>query len=163
MAISCGQEWSASDALLENGMIEETHFPKLFRPGDVVVEMVDSQPRGYQIRTCTLMPNSTSLELKAMSWTLEEVFRKEEIDLEVDWPPGADCIPITKLDIYPLQYDASGLAERLRKRGEKFWECRKRAFVGYDCPNPRLEVQPVSMNSNSKAIERIGKIYKRDR
>jgi len=157
MAISCGQEWSAADAVLKNGMIEETHLSKLFRPGDVVVEMVDSQPRGYQIETCTLIPNSTSLELKTTSWTFDEGFRKEKIDLDVYWPPGDDRIPITKLDIYPLQYDTSGLEERLRKRGEQFWKCRKRAFVGYDYPNPRLEVQPVSMNTNSNVIERIRK------
>jgi hypothetical protein len=163
MAISCGKEWSDADALIESGMMEETHFSKLFRPGDVVVEMVDGQPRGYLIETCTLNPNPTSVELMAISWTFDEVFRKEETNLEVDWPPGADCIPITALNIYPLQHNTSGLAERLRKRGEQFWKYRKRAFVGYDYPNSRLEVQSVSTNSNSIAIGRIGKVHKYDR
>ena len=81
MALSCGQKWSAADALFEKETIEEAHLSKLFCPGDVVVQMVDAQPRGYLIETCTLKPNSTSLELKVMSWTFDEVFRKEEIIL----------------------------------------------------------------------------------
>jgi hypothetical protein len=84
MAISCGQEWLATDALFEKGIIEETYFSKLFHPGDVVVGIVDTQLMGYLIKTCTFEPDSTSLELKAMSWTFNEVFRKKEHNLKVD-------------------------------------------------------------------------------
>jgi hypothetical protein len=148
LTTSCGREWLAADTLFKNGMVDRSHFSKLFRLDDVVVTMVDAQPTAHLVELCASPPNSSSLELSVMSWTFDEVFRKQMSVLTVGWPLGVDRVPITALETYPLRYDTSRLAERLRKRGEQFWKCRKRAFVGYDSPNPRFEVQTVSTSSS---------------
>jgi hypothetical protein len=140
LTISCGHEWSAANTLFKSAMVDETHFSKLFCIGDVVVQMIDAHPRAYLVEQCTNLGPLNQLELIVVSWTFDEVFRKQHLNLEVSWPSGADYVSIPSLNTYPLRHDNSGLAERLRKRGEQFWECRKRKYVGYESPNPGPEI-----------------------
>ena len=94
--------------------------------------------------TRTTLGNNTRLELNCISWSFDEVFKKQSIVHTVAWPSSDGLIAITSLEIFPLRYDTSGLENRLRKRGEQFWACRKRAFVSYDSPTPTFDVQTVS-------------------
>jgi hypothetical protein len=144
---SCGANWRAADALFQSGMVNEIHFPKLFGSRQVLVTMVDAHPMAYFQEESSTAGESGSLQFACTSWTFDQVFKQRTLSITVQWPRGQDCIPITALKIYPLRYDTSGLEERLRKRGEQFWACRQKAFVGYESPNPTLDLQTVSHRS----------------
>ena len=148
----CGDDWMTADTLFQEGMVNRAHFHKLFAPGDVLVTGSDTQLRAYHLQDC-VDSNQSHLQLNCTSWTFDEVFKKKNIIRAITWPSRDDLIEITALDIFPLRYDKSGLKEKLRKRGQQFWACRKRAFVGYEFPTPSLDVQTVSTPVNDEQAE----------
>jgi hypothetical protein len=146
VTLSCSHEWQTADTLFQDGLTNATHFYKLFRPGDIVVTS-DAPPVAYLLNGWPSRTKIGQMELSCTTWTFNQAFSKRNIDVPVVWPSGAGTIPITTLDVYPLRYDASGLAERLKKRGKQFWACRRRAFVGYSSLTTAFDLQKVS-NSN---------------
>jgi hypothetical protein len=140
-----GPEYDEADALFSRGLVTKLHFPKLFGPNEVVLTSQNDQPLAYISESCP-EPDRLPLCLNCWSWTFDGLFRKERTPLHVDWPSCAPKIlPISALKTYSLRFDTSGLEERLRKRGKKFWRCRKRNFVSYESPNPSFDVRTVRL------------------
>jgi len=140
----CSTDWTTADMMFGEGQISKKHLSKLFDSGDILVQKNKGQPIAYQLQSFGVDHSDSSIKLHCISWSYDEVFKQESRTHTIQWPSKTDTLAITELDIFPLRYDRSGLEERLRVRGRQFWECRKRAFVGYESPNPRFEMQSVS-------------------
>ena len=140
----CSTDWTNADMMFGEGQISKKHLSKLFDSGDILVQKNKGQPTAYQLQSFDIDHSDSSIELHCISWSYDEVFKQESRTYTIQWPSNTDTLDITELDIFPMRYDHSGLEERLRVRGRRFWECRKRAFVGYDSPNPNFEMQNVS-------------------
>lgn len=136
-----GAEYQAAEDLFAKGRVSRVHFHKLFGPNKVIVSNDGPQPVAY-VSERTPAPKICPIQLKCHTWTFDGLFKREEKTITVDWTAEMpDEIDIESLPVYPLEYDQSGLEERLRKRGEIFWQCRKRKYVSYKAPKLTFEIQ----------------------
>jgi hypothetical protein len=129
-------------SLIAQGLITNHHISKLFRPGDVAVSVNDGHIRGYicsewlskdtSRRRFESNPKEKEYDLKGWCWGFDGNFYKQEHTLQLRVPLAEEPFVITDLNAYPLRLDKSGLEERLRTRGTKYWSCRKMRFVSYD-------------------------------
>lgn len=138
-------EFKEAEELFDAGLVNQRHWAKLFRPGEFVVTTQDGKPRAL-ISTMTPLPNPAYLILHCWAWNFDGKFYRQKHDLTVLWPSRSDQIAITDLVVYPLRYAGEGFEDKLRRRGNTFWACRKRKYVSYDVPLQGLEVQIVSKN-----------------
>lgn len=137
-----GEEYAEADNLFASGRVSKKHFQKLFGPNQVVVGAEDNQPQAYMCRR--LESIHPTLELQCWTWVFDGFFRKQESIHAVKWPSGGeDTIDVKDLNMYPLRFDQTGLEERLRARGEKFWPLRSRRFVSYNAKHPSFEIRTV--------------------
>ncbi|KAE9368086.1 hypothetical protein N431DRAFT_310480, partial [Stipitochalara longipes BDJ] len=128
---SFGADYSEADTLFAKGLVSEKHLSKLFGPGEVVVTMTESQPVAYALRGLPETGRST-LSLHVESWNFDGVFRRKENAVDVIWPSTSSAaLPIVHLEIFPLKFDRLGTKERLLKRGQLLWSCRKRRYMSY--------------------------------
>jgi hypothetical protein len=137
-----GPEYEDANAMFERGVVNRKHWAKLFRPDAIVVGQKDGQPQAYTCISCPSMQKN-ALELECWSWAFDGKFFRSDVTLTVRWSFESDSVPITGLDVYPLEYAQAGLQETLRNRGKVFWSCRSRKFVGYDKPLQGMEIQKV--------------------
>lgn len=49
-----------------------------------------------------------------------------------DAPPTSEDIPISGLEVFPIQYASQEVIQQLRRRGKAFWKCRNRKLVSYE-------------------------------
>lgn len=137
-----GEEYAEADKLFSSGRVSKRHFQKLFGPDQIVVGIQDNQPQAYMCRK--LESIHPTLGLQCWTWVFDGFFRKQESFHRVKWPPeGEDTIEVKDLNMYPLRFDQTGLEERLRGRGEKFWPLRSRSFVSYNTKHPSFEIRTV--------------------
>jgi hypothetical protein len=127
-------EYSEADNLFAKGLVSEKHFSKLFVPGEVVVTMTKGQPVAYTLRDLP-KTNRSSLSLIVEDWHFDGVFGRKEGVFNIAWPfTSSETLPITDLEIFPLRFDGGGTKERLLKRGQLLWNCRKRKYMSYKGP-----------------------------
>ncbi|KAI9869908.1 MAG: hypothetical protein M1830_004937 [Pleopsidium flavum] len=76
---------------------------------------------------------SLELSLQAMSWKFDGSFQRELTDLVIKYGARLDeVIVIRDLDVYPLKFAHLKMAESLRAKGKKFWDCRHKKYVCYN-------------------------------
>jgi hypothetical protein len=138
---SFGGEYDEANDLFKRGVVNLKHLPKLFRTSHVIVRLEDGQPRGYLTTDC--QPSDDGVEIQCSTWAFDGAFKKVKEQLHVQWPDDMDEMPITNLNVYPLQYDTSGLREKLLARGASYWSCRKRRFISYAPPRRTFEIRIV--------------------
>lgn len=144
---TCADDYEAADALFAQGLVERRHFLKLFPPDEVVVDPQSTQPVAYVTSSC-VQNHDFELSITCWNWQYDGIFRRKGTTRKITWPSYDDQIPISRLPLYPLRFDTSGLEQRLRKRGELFWDCRKRKFVSYESSSSPLELQTVRTRSS---------------
>ncbi|OJD32646.1 aaa family atpase [Diplodia corticola] len=139
-----GSEYAEADALFAKGRVSKKHFEKLFGPGQILVAMEQNQPRAYKCTVVESLP--PKLKLYGWTWAFDGHFLKQDDVHMVEWPSAnEDTIDVTALGIYPLRFDQTGLEERLRARGEKFWGLRYRTFVSYSSKSPSFEIRTTNL------------------
>ena len=139
-----GRHYRDADGMFERGLVTRRYLDMLFGPNEVVVTVEEGEPVAYVSTVCPKPTmGGTSVELKCYTWAFDGAFRKEPKTIEVQWPvKDRGPIPIAKLSAYPLRCDATGKLEKaLAERGNMFWSCRKRNFVGYTAPTASFEIQ----------------------
>jgi uncharacterized protein DUF7025/ATPase family protein associated with various cellular activities (AAA) len=133
-----GSEWDDANTMFDKGLVASAHFSKLFGPDQIVVKITNGEPMGYLCQNCVDRDgNGRSLELECWSWAFDSRFYRLSTTLNVTWPGTSGTMPIVDLQVYPLKYDVHNIEQRLRTRGQKFWNCRHGRFVayeGYDVP-----------------------------
>ncbi|KAK4207537.1 P-loop containing nucleoside triphosphate hydrolase protein [Rhypophila decipiens] len=138
-----GREWAAAEEEWKRGVVSRRHLAKMFRPNEVVVTTDDDgEPRCYLSMACP-SPRDDPLMLQCYAWGYDGRFRRERSILRIPWPvQDSGPIPIKALRAYPLRFETTGKSKKeLLERGQMFWKCRKRLFVGYDAPSTSFEIQ----------------------
>lgn len=138
-----GTEYAEADAQFAQGRVTQRHLRKLSCPDEIVVRRNDGQPMAYKVKQSHERA-SGAIGLICQSWNFDGKFYEATSYFELSWPADSTELDIAELEIYPLQFDTSGLAERLRMRGEVFWQCRQRKYVAYSPPQATIEFQTVS-------------------
>ncbi|GAB1312745.1 hypothetical protein MFIFM68171_02955 [Madurella fahalii] len=139
-----GPEYLEADNLFKQGLVTREHVDKLFGPNDIIVCTEEGELVAY---VSTLCPSPThgaaEVNIRCYNWAFDGFFRRQEKTIDILWPSKDNGpIPITELDSYPLRFDPSGQLEKmLRERGNVFWSCRKRNFVGYTARTTSFEIQ----------------------
>ncbi|EJT69371.1 hypothetical protein GGTG_12990 [Gaeumannomyces tritici R3-111a-1] len=135
---SFGAQYCAAEHLFSQGLVTREHFNKLFGPNEVVVSIEGGEPEAFVATVCHSSFSSQEVQLDCYHWSFDGAFHKQEKDLRILWPVEGDGpIRITDLSTYPLRYDSTGeLTKTLRERGNMFWSCRQRRFLGYADPKP---------------------------
>ncbi|KAF5011009.1 hypothetical protein FDECE_2879 [Fusarium decemcellulare] len=138
-----GDEYEEAEMLFVEGYVNKKHFHKLFGPREVLVTTQDDYLTAMVAKYPPL-PGSDSIRLECETWEFDGRFSKHTKNITISWPKSAsevDKIPIQSLTAFPLRFDRTGLEERLRRRGEFFWQLRERRFVNYTAPRESLEFQ----------------------
>jgi hypothetical protein len=145
-----GPKFDQVDKVFADGKVTREYFSKLFRPNDLIVTSQEGQMRAH-VAEKAYMGDGRALERQSVSlecwtWDFDGSFRKKTSQLTVSWPPTMHHqVPITQLNAWPLRLDKSDLREKLQKRGEYVWKCRKRRLMSYTSPTPTIfELQVVS-------------------
>lgn len=141
-----GSEYEEADSLFHRGCFTQAHFHKLFAPGDIIAIKEDGYDIAVVAKSC---PNSNALPitLECDAWTFDGAFHKTEKTVSIAVPPGYqkdEEIPISALSSIPLRFDETGLEQRLRQRGEFFWDCRHRRLVTSVAERRGYDIQVVS-------------------
>lgn len=144
--VNFGAEYDEADSLFQRGYFTEHHFQKLFAPGDVVVVQEEGRERAM---TTMNYPDGSSvpITLQCEAWTFDGAFKKTYMNTKIGLPRDYEQdeeIPITSLAVVPLRFEATGLEQRLRHRGEFFWTCRQRRLVTYVAERRGFDIQVVS-------------------
>ncbi|KAI9874942.1 MAG: hypothetical protein M1830_009098 [Pleopsidium flavum] len=154
---SFGSEYEEVDNLLSRGMISGQYFQYLFTPDEVLISKektkekdhiqgylqkswpqrndAKSQPK-LALRTRLIQQeekSSLDLTLRALSWKFDGSFQRELRDLFIKYGARWDEVMVIRdLDIYPLKFADLEMAESLRAKGKKFWDCRHKKYVCYN-------------------------------
>lgn len=140
---SFGQEYREADALFRSGFCTKTQFSKLFFPSQIITKQEEGRDTAFAVKSCSSALEDT-IKLDCETWTFHGMFQKEGTTLEVSCASGPDRFPISSLGAIPLQFDNTGLMERLRDRGSFFWNCRSGGLVTSVAPRQGFEVKLVS-------------------
>jgi hypothetical protein len=140
---SFGADYSEADNLFAKGLVSEKHLSKLFGPGETVITMTEGQPVAYVSRGLPSTGRSNAT-LYCENWNFDGVFGRKESYVDVTWPSTSSSIlPIVDLEYFPLKYDRLGTKERLLKRGQLLWNCRKRRYMSYRVSGGKSDIQTV--------------------
>ena len=131
-------------------------MPKSYGPNQILITTENGHNQAYML---TKPPNVEGIQhagldgrykgpitLDLLSWQFNGSFSKKDERWSLAWPssvPADEPIPISQLEIYPLQFASSEVVDRLKARGRIFWKCRHAWFVAYDPPNAILEFHTV--------------------
>lgn len=138
-----GHDFAEADDLFRQGRVSKSHFSKLFRPGELIVRIVDGEETVAKCETST-DGGSLNFHLSCWSWHFDGLFSKKHTITHVYWPDRKqDVLPVTALSAYPLRLGDPKLRGSLERRGEVLWSCRFRRFVGYAATTSALEETAV--------------------
>ncbi|KAB8225697.1 hypothetical protein BDV33DRAFT_230164 [Aspergillus novoparasiticus] len=141
MECTFGHEYDEADRLFSQGDTSWKHLRKLFPPNEVVVTYRDGEPMAYLVQACYQLDN-LEFSLDCHSWGFDGAFYQEKTQFTLKWASTEEeRIEIQDLEVYPLKYDDTGVEETLRRRGEKFWQCRQRRFIAYTAPQSTFELR----------------------
>lgn len=125
-----GDNFREADELLKKGKTTRRHCQKLFCPHDIVIvqnQKCLSAFVPHQWPTWT----EEGLDIACWSWHLQGKWlqrRQEDLVLSL---LTSEEVSIQDLKVHPLRYVSSDVRDRLRLRGQKYWNMRHQTFVSY--------------------------------
>lgn len=136
-------DYAEADRLFAKGLVSQKHHSKLFGPNEIVMTMKEGQPvtsvsKGFPIA------GPSNITLYCEDWSFDGVFSQNGGVHNIAWPStSSEILPIVGLDLFPLKYDNVGTKQRLLKRGQLLWNCRKRGYMSYRVPGSEGDPQTV--------------------
>ncbi|KAL9064515.1 MAG: hypothetical protein Q9157_007804 [Trypethelium eluteriae] len=151
------QEYQTADTMRNEGHVTKRLMQYLIKPGNVVVGkrgphrvayIATSWAKEIQISSGSTAryprkefhfegeAEKLKFEWKVQAWTwyfdgsLSRWDTALHINIEVH--DEEEVLNLSELNVYPLKNASEELVSVLRKRGEMFWQCRKRKFISYD-------------------------------
>lgn len=149
LELKVGQEYREADTLFTSGFCTRKHFDKLFWRGQIVSKEEQGQITAFIVRSCS-DANADTIILKCETWTFHGKLERELKTLKVSHPTGPGRVTISSLGVIPLQYDGTGLKERLIERGRFFWNCRNGGLVTSVAPRQGFEIKLVRGKPNEQ-------------
>lgn len=136
-------DYEAADEQFSHGYVTKSHFNKLIRQNEIIIQVVDGEEIALMCERYELR-EPPSFELQCWSWHFGVCFRKERSVVQLIWPElHSNKIPISTLSAWPLRYADPELKTKLKERGIMLWQCRHRKLISYLAPAPAFEVQMV--------------------
>lgn len=122
-------DWKEGNELLSRGKINAKHYPKLFRPGELMFSPdQDGLIHASKIKVWPWEDDEEKY-VDAFGWSFNGSFRKDHFQYQVHGIAPLNKkdeeIEITSLSSYPLRFAKEEVYGQLLSRGEKFWMCRK--------------------------------------
>ncbi|CZR39228.1 uncharacterized protein FPRO_05580 [Fusarium proliferatum ET1] len=130
----------AENLFLGDGLVNRKHFHKLFGPREIIVT-VEEGHHVAMVSKYPPLPGSNPIRLECEMWKFNGRFAKVKRIVTIPWPKHAaevDKVPIKSLSIFPLRFDHQ-VEQRLRKRGDLFWQLRNPTLILYNAPRQVLE------------------------
>ncbi|KAK2006375.1 hypothetical protein LZ32DRAFT_611335 [Colletotrichum eremochloae] len=146
--------YDSIDEQFSRGFVSDISMEFLFRPGKVLVSVNDGVPQGYVSMSRAFAeadeehrPNQRTSEnrqdhsmLHFSRWVIPtrsidyrgNFFRVEteiRVDFETEMENGE--IKISSLGVMPLEYTSRAIQERLVRRSQTLWKCRKKRLMSY--------------------------------
>lgn len=141
----CRKDWDEADELFSRGKVTTKHFPKLFRPGELMLNprrFEQSLIWVYKVKDYPWRDIQDG-EADVYWWLYNGLFQKIDGVIDTSLMVTQDGfqmyerdgeVDITTLRVYPLRFAKTGMHEKLIARGNKFWGCRKKKLVSYTEP-----------------------------
>lgn len=130
------EEYDDADAKFAKGVVNPEHLAKLWVPNQVIICSEKGHHMAYVLRDWPLryafeMGDKESLLLEYWSWVYDgNELKRDRKEKRVDLG-SHDEVKIDQLSAYPLKYSRRELQNRLRDRGQKFWNLRCKHLVAY--------------------------------
>jgi hypothetical protein len=136
-------DYAEADSLFAKGLVSQKHHSKLFRPNEIVMTAREGQPVGSVAKGFPRTgPSNTTLYCE--DWSFNGVFSQNGSLKNLEWPSTlSEILPIVDLDLFPLKYDNAGTNQRLLRRGQLLWNCRKRGYMSYRVPGSESDPEAV--------------------
>ncbi|KAL3297297.1 TOB3 (member of AAA-ATPase family) [Colletotrichum asianum] len=150
---ACAPLYDNIDEQLNRGLVSNFSMEYLFRPGQVIVSIDDDVPRGYVAMSRAFAKvdeprrNQRSSEshqdhssMHVFNWAIATrsidfrgnfVRVEEEISVDFETEIENGEIEILSLRILPLEYTSQAIQDRLVRRSQTFWKCRRKQLVSY--------------------------------
>ncbi|TEA19766.1 ATPase family AAA domain-containing protein 3B [Colletotrichum sidae] len=133
---SYGEEFAEANTMFSDGFVNLRHLEKLFRPNQMVVQKRADTNEARIITRHQLTPSADRLSF--MGWTF--VYNGTDLKRN-DWfgwmkPMGEGKMKISDLPIHPIEHAREEELEKLKTRGQKFWDMREQiytCYTGWDC------------------------------
>ncbi|KAL9085703.1 MAG: hypothetical protein Q9165_007452 [Trypethelium subeluteriae] len=151
------QEYETAEAMRNEGHVTKRLMQYLIKPGNVVVgkrgphrvayvatswakevQLSSAHTARYPKKELPLEGEAkkSKFEWKVQAWSwyfdgsLSRWDTSLHLNIEVD--DEDEVLNLSELNVFPLMNASEGVVSVLRKRGEMFWQCRKRKFISYD-------------------------------
>lgn len=125
-----GAGFREADELLQQGMTNRRHYQKLFRPNDIIIAQNKQGLSAYVPHKWPKM-NKDGLNIACWSWQLQGkwLHRKQEDFVLPTLIHGE--VSVQDMEVYPLRFASPDVRDRLRLRGQRYWNMRHHTFVSY--------------------------------
>lgn len=128
-----GKEYSEADEQFKNGIVNQKHLNKLFKPNQVIIHEAKGTPTarvlsGWPFR---LDDDASKVYLNTWSWDFDGRRLTRSPITEILQLGGKRSIPITQLEFYPSAYASQDILQKLVDRGRKFWSMKEKYFACY--------------------------------
>jgi hypothetical protein len=145
---NCRADWDEADELFSRGKITAKHYPKLFRPDELILNP-RKENEGivwvYKSRTYPWKDDKDA-KIDMLRWDYNGAFRKNEVTMvicntEKDYGDISERdgeVDITSLIFYPARFAGPDVLRKLVARGNKFWGCRRKKLISYTEPVPEF-------------------------
>lgn len=143
------------DEQLSRGYVSNVSMKYLFRPGQVLVSFTDGVPQGHialsrpythgdEPSDNSTLPTSKdgqdppekylsrwNISSRSISYRGDFVRMEHELEFEFETETKNGEIDISSLPVMPLEYTSQAVQERLMRRGQTFWKCRKKRLISF--------------------------------
>jgi hypothetical protein len=132
-----GAEYDDADVKFAQHMVTAEHLSKLWVPNRIAVSHKGIHDVAYVVASwpehvTDVTTRHDSLHLECWSWDYDGMNLKRKFEKFILSLAGQEEMPLTKLELFPLDSASDGLSGRLRDRGNKFWNLRYQHLVRYD-------------------------------
>lgn len=132
-----GADYDDADVKFAQHIVTTKHLSKLWVPNRIAVSHKGIHDIAYVVASwpesiTDVTTRHDSLRLECWSWDYDGTDLKRKFQTFTLSLAGQDEMPVTKLELFPLDSASDGLSGRLRDRGNKFWNLRYQHLVRYD-------------------------------
>lgn len=136
-------EYKEADEQFARGLVTKRHFPKLFALEDVIIQTTNEGPVGFVVSKI-LSSQEHNVVMECWNLDFDGQVYKRRVQIQVSWQSKEEQMLISSLAFFPLMFADEASRSRLWKRGEQFWQCRKRRLIECDSLTTNFEFQTVS-------------------
>ena len=130
------EEYDDADAKFAKGVVSLEHLQKLWVPNQLVITHVKSHAVARVIGSWPELNNHmkrarNALSLLVWSWEYDGNNLHRLYDIENIGLANHDVLAIDQLSIYPIKFASQELQDRIKVRGQRYWNLRHQQLIAY--------------------------------